>query len=380
MIRPRSIAILGLSITSSWGNGHASTWRALVRELVRRGHDVHFLERDVPWYRHARDLPRPPWGHTALYTGLETLREHHARLLSEADVVVVGSYVPDGAAICDWLFETRPGPVVFYDIDTPVTLDGLAEGRCPYLRPDQVGRFALYLSFAGGASLGVLRRRYGAREARALYCSVDPACHYPAPDAPLRWDLGYIGTWSGDRQPALERLLVEPALRLPDRGFVVAGSSYPSSTVWAPNIERIEHLAPGAHRGFYASQRYTLNVTRAAMVRAGHAPSVRLFEAAACGTAVISDRWPGIESLFEPDREIRLVDRAEDVVAILAQEPEEARLARAERARNRVLASHTAAHRAATFESCIEGILDRHARSTAIHPAGRPAGGVPSGP
>jgi spore maturation protein CgeB len=41
--------VLGLSITSSWGNGHATTWRALLKALAARGHAITFLERDVPW-------------------------------------------------------------------------------------------------------------------------------------------------------------------------------------------------------------------------------------------------------------------------------------------------------------------------------------------
>lgn len=53
------IVIAGLSITSSWGNGHATTFRGLVRELSARGHEVLFLERDVPWYATNRDLPEP---------------------------------------------------------------------------------------------------------------------------------------------------------------------------------------------------------------------------------------------------------------------------------------------------------------------------------
>ena len=50
-----NIVIIGLSITSSWGNGHATTYRSLIKGLRKRGHKVHFLERDVPWYANQRD-------------------------------------------------------------------------------------------------------------------------------------------------------------------------------------------------------------------------------------------------------------------------------------------------------------------------------------
>jgi spore maturation protein CgeB len=76
---PLSIVILGLSITSSWGNGHATTYRALVRALADRGHDVLFLEADRPWYAANRDLPKPPFGRTMLYGSLDELRSRFVR-------------------------------------------------------------------------------------------------------------------------------------------------------------------------------------------------------------------------------------------------------------------------------------------------------------
>lgn len=364
MSTARSIAILGLSITSSWGNGHASTWRALVRELCRRGHQVTFLERDVPWYRAHRDLPQPPYGDTRLYRDAEELRAAHGAALREADFVIVGSYVPESPRLCRWLLALRRGPVAFYDIDTPVTLAALAGGRCSYLSAELIPRFSLYLSFAGGGSLRILRERYGAQRPRALYCSVDPECHHPSPGA-QRWDLGYLGTWAADRQPGLERLLIEPARALPRKRFVVAGSSYPPGCDWPENCGRIEHLPPAHHSGFFGAQRYTLNLTRADMIRAGHAPSVRLFEAAACGTAIISDRWPGIAELLTPDRDILLADSPADVIDILRHRSETERAAMAQRARQRVLSAHTAAHRAAELEGHMEEVLAQNHRRRA---------------
>ena len=100
------IVILGLSITSSWGNGHATTFRGLVRELTRRGHRVTFLERDMPWYADNRDMPAPPWGRTELYRSLPELKKRFAREVRRADVVIVGSYVPDGVAVGEWACRT----------------------------------------------------------------------------------------------------------------------------------------------------------------------------------------------------------------------------------------------------------------------------------
>lgn len=349
------IVFCGLSITSSWGNGHATNYRALVRELTARGHDVLFLERDTPWYASERDLPEPPWGRTALYGSVEELEDHTADIAA-ADLVVIGSFVPEGAAVAEWVLERAEGAVAFYDIDTPITLAKLRTGDAEYLSPALVPRFDLYLSFTGGPTLQVLEEEFGARRAVAFYCLVDPETYRPLHDAPY-WDLGYLGTYSDDRQPTLERLLVETARLMPEGDFAVAGPQYPEGIEWPQNVERFEHVAPVDHPAFYASQRFTLNVTRAAMRAAGWSPSVRLFEAAACAVPVISDRWDGLDQIFTPGEEILVADTAEDVVGYLAEAWEDERLAIGERARARVLAEHTAERRCEQLEAEIAGAV-----------------------
>lgn len=362
---PMRLVVLGLSLSSSWGNGHATTYRALLKAFAGRGHDVLFLERDVPWYAQHRDLPDPDFCDLALYGDLDGLDAHRAAIAA-ADAVIVGSYVPDGVAagarVLDWARGTR----AFYDIDTPVTLAALEAGTCAYLAAGQIRDYDLYLSFTGGPTLRRLERAYGAPAARALYCSVDPDA-YPALDRPARYDLSYLGTYSPDRQPTLERLLIEPARRAPDLRFAVAGPQYPADIDWPANVERIEHLPPDRHPDFYAASRYTLNVTRADMVRAGWSPSVRLFEAGACGTPVISDRWDGLDTLLVPEREILLPDGPEAVLAILRGRAEADRRSLGAAARAAILARHTAAARAEELERFLDeaGARSGSARSGA---------------
>jgi spore maturation protein CgeB len=344
--RPLDIVVLGLSITSSWGNGHATTWRALIRELAGLGHRVLFLERDVPWYAAHRDMPDPPFGRTALYTSLADLRARFATDVAAADLVIVGSFVPDGVAVGDWVHATARGATAFYDIDTPVTLAKLSRRDEEYIARAQVPRYGMYLSFTGGPTLERIERELGAPLARPLYCSVDPALYFPE-TAVHWWDVGYMGTYSDDRQPALDALLLEPARRWPHGHFVVAGPQYPRDIVWPRNVERIEHLPPARHRDFYNRQRFTLNITRRDMIAAGHAPSVRLFEAAACGVPIISDAWPGLDAFFRPGVEILIAGSADDVLALLHELPEADRARIGEAARRRVLEAHTARHRAA---------------------------------
>jgi spore maturation protein CgeB len=346
---PLRIVILGLSITSSWGNGHATTYRGLVRELVGRGHNVLFLERDVPWYARHRDLPHPPFGRTVLYGSLDELRDRFSGDVRQADLVVIGSYVPDGVIVGDWAQDETRGITAFYDIDTPVTLAKLSNGGADYISRGLIPKYDMYLSFTGGPTLQRLAQEFGARMARPLYCSVDPDQYAPAAAEPA-WDLGYLGTYSDDRQPSLTRLMLEPARGLSEQRFVVAGSQYPEHIAWPDNVDRITHLPPRAHQAFYNAQRYTLNLTRADMIRAGWSPSVRLFEAAACATPIISDWWDGLETFFEPGKEILIARSASDTAQYLHDLSEDERRTVGTRARAAVLARHTAAHRARELE------------------------------
>ncbi|MGI4959177.1 MAG: CgeB family protein [Janthinobacterium lividum] len=342
------LVVVGLSLSSSWGNGHATTYRALLAAFAARGHDILFLERDMPWYAQNRDLPDPSFCRLALYDGLDGLREH-ARDIAGADAVIVGSYVPDGIEVARFVQDTAQGVTALYDIDTPVTLAALERGDCAYLSRAVIPGFDLLLSFTAGPTLTRLEQEFGARDAQGFYCSVDPARYRPT-GAARRWDLGYLGTYSDDRQPTLDRLLIEVARRMPRRRFVVAGPQYPTSIDWPGNVERIEHLAPQDHPDFYSACGWTLNVTRADMIRAGWSPSVRLFEAGACGCPIVSDRWDGIEDVLTPGRDVVLADDTDTVVKLLDW-PAERRDRVAEAAKTRILAAHTSAHRAEQLET-----------------------------
>ncbi len=360
------LAVLGLSLSSSWGNGHATTYRALLKAFAARGHDILFLERDVPWYATQRDLTNPDYCRLAFYSAVADLTAWRDEI-ARADAVIVGSYVPDGVEVGQRVQATARGVTAFYDIDTPVTLAKLARGDHEYLSPELIAGYDVYLSFTGGPTLGFIEARYGSPAARPLYCSVDAERYRPL-EGPRRWDLSYLGTYSSDRQPVLERLLIAPARAAPGLRFAVAGPQYPDDIEWPPNVERIEHVAPADHPAFYAASRYTLNVTRDDMVRAGWSPSVRLFEAGACACPVISDVWDGLDQLFVPDREIVLATGRDDVLDALHDGDEASRDAMAAAARGRVLALHTAEHRAAELERWLVEAASNTARTPTTRP------------
>jgi spore maturation protein CgeB len=349
------IVIFGLSITSSWGNGHATTFRALARALHERRHQIVFYEKDVEWYASNRDLPAPPFCKVQLYEDWAAIRKSVANDLEDADVAMVGSYFSDGLAAIDELLNSSVPVKTFYDIDTPITVSQLREnGRTDYLRADQIPGFDVYFSFTGGPMLNEIETRFGARRAVPLYCSFDPD-EYRKFGVNQRFvcDLSYMGTYAPDRQAKIEELLCDPARRLTDMKFMVAGPQYPKSIAWPENVRRIVHLNPRWHARFYSSSRLTLNVTRRDMVRAGYSPSVRLFEAAACGATIVSDNWPGLDTFFTPGEEILLPASGDDVVRILRDMTPEELQQIGKRAQQRVLAEHTSRQRAQQFEQQI---------------------------
>jgi spore maturation protein CgeB len=349
------IVVFGLVISSSWGNGHATLWRGLCRSLAKLGHHVTFFEHDVPYYAGNRDFGQLPWGNLVLYGDWEGIVWRARRELADAEVAIVSSYCPDGIAAAELLLACDRALKVFYDLDTPVTLGRLQRGEAvSYIGPRGLRDFDLVLSYTGGAALEALRDRLGARRVMPLYGHVDPEVHHPVePVERYRADLSYLGTYAQDRQAALEALFVAPARRRPDRRFLIGGAQYPQDFPWSPNIFFVRHLPPSEHPAFFSSSRLTLNVTRRDMAEMGWCPSGRLFEATACGTAVLSDAWPGLRGFFEPGREILVAHGSEDAVAALTISAAEMRRI-ANAARERTLTEHTSDHRAAQFIAGLE--------------------------
>jgi spore maturation protein CgeB len=343
--------IFGLTVSSSWGNGHATLWRGLCRALAERGHVVVFFERDVPYYSMNRDLFELPGGELLLYQDWNEISPSAARHLADADVGMVTSYCPDALAATVLVLESPAAIRTFYDLDTPVTLDTLRTGGpVEYIGPRGLQDFDLVLSYTGGSALDDLRTRLGARRVAPLYGHADPLVHRPVePTEHHACDLSYLGTYAADRQETLEALFVEPARRLAERRFMIGGAQYPADFPWAPNIFFREHLPPYLHPSFFCSSRLTLNVTRAAMARMGHCPSGRLFEAAACGVPVLSDAWPGLEGFFAPGEELLIAGTTEEAVEAVSKPTRELRRL-GEAARERVLRDHTSARRAEELE------------------------------
>jgi spore maturation protein CgeB len=345
--------IFGLSISSSWGNGHATIWRGLLKAMAAAGHSATFYERDVPYYANARDAWDCPFGvRLRLYESIEEIQAEAAAEINDADVALCTSFCPDAIAASRLILDSHAPVRAFYDLDTPVTLAALQSGRpVPYLPPEGLSGFDLVLSYTGGRALEELQSRLGARLVAPLYGAVDPDLSAPAPPRDeFRADLSYLGTYAKDRQAALEEFFVKPATERPDLRFALGGAQYPHDFPWTSNIFFVRHLPPSLHPAFFCSSRATLNVTRRAMAEYGYCPSGRLFEAAACGTPILTDWWEGLDSFFKPGTEILRVTTAADVLRALALPDEELRNIAAA-ARRRTLREHTAKHRVAQLEA-----------------------------
>jgi spore maturation protein CgeB len=351
--RPMKLVIFGLAVSSSWGNGHAVLWRALIRAFAERGHRIVFFERDVPYYAQNRDLTSLEGGRLVLYGDWGEVLPEAKRELSDADAGMITSYCPDALAATD-LILGAPCLRVFYDLDTPVTLAQLAAGRrVGYIGPNGLEPFDLVLSYTGGEALAALRHWLGAKRVAPLYGSVDPRSYQPvAAPEPLRADLSYLGTYADDRQDALKAFFIEPARHRPMARFIIGGAQYPNDFPWKENIFFFRHVPSLDHPRFYASARLTLNVTRQAMASCGWCPSGRLFEAGACAAPIISDWWDGLDQFFRPDREILIARTTEDVLAALDRSDADL-AAIGTAARERTLAWHTAGHRAAELETLL---------------------------
>ncbi|MAZ28015.1 MAG: glycosyltransferase [Cytophagaceae bacterium] len=356
------IVIIGLSITSSWGNGHATTYRSLLKQLAARGHKITFFEKDMSYYAQNRDMPQPAFCDLILYNSNEELKTNYKHIVSSVDVVIVGSYVQQGVEIGSWVNRVAQGVTAFYDIDTPVTLAKLKKQDYEYLHPELIPQYDLYLSFSGGPILTQLEEKFKSPMARALYCSVDTDLYYPENREP-NYQMGYLGTYSPDRQPAVEKLLNKTASIYKEGKFVVAGPQYPNDIKWSTNVERIQHLPPIEHRKFYNSQKYALNITRADMVKAGYSPSVRLFEAAACAVPVISDKWDGIQTFFDPDSEILLADSTQEVLDYFNSISEQDRKQIGKNARQHILNQHSSTVRAYELEKYLHQVMQLSEKS-----------------
>lgn len=354
-----NIAIFGSSLVSAYWNGAATYYRGIVRSLHERGHRITFFEPDAFDRQRHRDIADPPWARVVVYSGRSEDGVWSAlEEASGADLVIKAS----GVGVFDELLERevlrlrRPGTLVaFWDVDAPATLERMAANPADPFRA-LARRYDLVLTYGGGAPVVEAYARYGVTTCVPIYNAVDPDTHFRVrPDPRFAADLAFLGNRLPDRESRVDEFFFGAARLLPQRRFLLGGNGWAEHPV-PSNVRYVGHVYTRDHNAFNATPRAVLNVNRDSMARFGYSPPTRIFEAAGAGACVITDAWPGIGEFLEPGRETLVAHNGEEVAAIVARL--DLRTAReiGERARRRVLAEHTYAHRAAAFEAAVEGV------------------------
>jgi spore maturation protein CgeB len=353
-----NIAFFGSSLVSAYWNGAATYYRGMVRALHQRGHSITFFEPDAFGRQQHRDMADPPWAQVVVYpahSDPDALRAvEQAR---GADLVVKAS----GVGVFDELLEAAvldlQGPecrVAFWDVDAPATLDRLHANPHDPLRV-LVPRFDLVLTYGGGEPVRAAYRTLGARECVPIYNALDPTTHHPvAADPRFEADLAFLGNRLPDREARVDEFFLRAATLLPGRRLLLGGSGWQDKALPA-GVDYVGHVYTADHNAFNCTPRAVLNVSRESMARYGFSPATRVFEAAGAAACLITDAWEGLEQFLEPDAEVLVAHRAEDVAQHVRRLDAAAARAIGRAARRRVLAGHTYAHRAAQLEALLEG-------------------------
>lgn len=350
-------------MSSSWGNGHATIWRGLLRVLGEKGHQILFFEKDVPYYAKHRDPIQFTGVKLYIYQNWKEAYSLAKMESDQMDVGIVTSFCPDAIKATEFLISSSIPLKLFYDLDTPVTLNSInTQGNIDYLGPHLLKDFDAVFSFTGGNALEDLKVKLGAKKAFPLYGCADSFSYKKVSSQPkFISDLSYMGTYSKDRQTTLEKLFIEPAKKLKEKKFKLAGSLYPTALAqfcFPSNLNYIPHLPPLEHPAFYSSSQLTLNITRRVMAKMGYCPSGRLFEAALCKTAIISDYWEGLDEFFTPGQGILIAQNSDDIVQILSLSPEELNKI-AKNSFENVMECHTAEIRAQQWIEQLESLIER---------------------
>jgi spore maturation protein CgeB len=350
------IAFFGSSLVSAYWNGAATYYRGIIRALADLGHEITFFEPDAYDRQKHRDIDDPPWARVVVYPALESGVAGVLEQASGADVVVKAS----GVGVFDELLEKevlglqgQRTSVIFWDVDAPATLDRIAADPRDPMRGNIPG-YDLILTYGGGNPVVQAYLGLGARRCVPVYNGLDPRTHHPCPsEARFRADLSFLGNRLPDREVRVEEFFLGPAERMPDRSFLLGGSGW-SDKPLSRNVSYMGHVYTRDHNALNCSALAVLNISRESMARYGFSPATRVFEAAGAGACVISDRWEGLETFFEPEEEILVAANGEEVADQLEGLTGQRAMRIGKAALRRVLSEHTYGHRAKLVQNLLQ--------------------------
>ena len=362
------IAFYGSSLLSSYWNGAATYYRGVLHELARRGWDVSFYEPDAFDRQKHRDIEPPEWAKVTVYSATEEDARRVIAQAAYAEVVVKAS----GVGVFDDLLLEGVGAAadpqavqIFWDVDAAATLDEMRAADDHPLRA-RLPELDLVLTYGGGPPVIDAYRGFGAQRCEPIYNALDPTTHFPvAPDPRFEGDLSFLANRLPDREARVEQFFIDPAVRLPDRRFLIGGNGWDDKPM-PPNVAKIGHVGTAEHNAFNGSPLAVLNVARDSMAAIGYSPATRVFEAAGAAACLITDAWEGIELFLAPDREVLVARDGQDVAEhVRALTPERARLI-GMAARERILAEHTYERRGALVDAILREEVGRKRRAAHV--------------
>jgi spore maturation protein CgeB len=337
-----NIFVFGSSLTSSYWNGAATYYRGIYKYLHKLGYDVTFAEPDIYRRQQNRDAVEIDYAEVIVY---QTPRDLDFLLAKAADADLVIKH--SGVGADDDTLEKRVlecqserTQVAFWDVDAPATLARVEENPADHFRP-LIGRYDFVFTYGGGPPIVEHYSKLGAKNCYPIYNGVDPDHHHPEPpNAELACDLAFVGHRLPDREKRVEDFFLRAAELAPEMSFVLGGEGW-GGKLLPTNVRWIGHVATNRHNVVNCSARMVLNINRDSMANVGFSPPTRVFEAAGAGACMITDRWPGIDHFFVPNREILIASSAEEIVEHLRKHSAEKCRAMGEAMRRRALGEHT---------------------------------------
>ncbi len=345
-------AFFGSSLVSAYWNGAATYYRGIIRAMQERGHEITFYEPDAYDRQKNRDMEDPEWARIKVYAATEEEMYKALEDASHADVIIKTS----GVGVFDeqlerevLKFKLQNKYVIFWDVDAPATLDRVNESDSDYFK-DLIPQYDLILTYGGGDPVVNAYRKLGAKNCFPIYNALDPSTHHPVErEARFEADLAFLGNRLPDREKRVEDFFLTPASQTPGCRFILGGNGWHDKPMSA-NINYIGHVFTRDHNALNCSPKAVLNISRDSMAKYGFSPATRVFEAAGAGACIITDYWIGIETFFEPGKEILVARSGDEVKEILSGLSKEQAEQIGQAALKKVLAEHTYTHRAAELD------------------------------
>ena len=362
------IAYFAHSLRSDWNNGNAHFLRGLMRAITALGHRVTVFEPAVEWsienlWTEERGQGSlTDFAHVYADLDLQTYATHEtaaqwSERLCGVDIVILHEWNSPSLAQCLLGLREQLGfKLLFHDTHHRASSS-----------PEQMQQFGLQrfdgiLAF-GEALRTIYRERFGIAQVWTLHEAADTTVFRPQTADEKQTDVVWIGNWGeGERSAEIQEYFLDPASHLATKNFTIYGVRYPEAGLSALGQAHVRYGAylPNLDApAVYASARLTVHIPRQQYSSAMNGiPTIRVFEALACGIPLLSAPWQDTEQLFRPG-DFRYVHSGSEMTSAmqaLLDDPVAAR-DQASRGLETILARHTCVHRAHELNAICQELL-----------------------